>query len=52
MTGNRKLRCTDHRGNLTETTENIRRLEVWLGFLKWVLWLAFLILIGMDNSPQ
>ncbi len=51
MTTNRTLRCTDHRGNRTETTEQIHRRKIWLGFIKWRLCLAFL-LIRMDNSTK
>ncbi|MDQ1090846.1 hypothetical protein QE400_000259 [Xanthomonas sacchari] len=47
MAGNRKLRCIDRRGYLTETTESLRKLEIWLGFL---FKLALLLFLGMDNS--
>jgi hypothetical protein len=32
MPGNRKLKRSDHRGHLNETTERLLRLELWLGF--------------------
>ncbi len=46
MQGNRKLIFTDNHGNITETTEQIRNLEIWLGFTRYLLRLALILLIA------